>query len=640
MADNKIEIEIVAQVDKVQKTLSAFKDSTEKNFEGLADNIGASLTGGLTEAAISASKALLPIGAALAGIKLTIDEAFKGDQIKAINAQFELLSNQAGLTADSLRSNLVGAADGLVDDTDLIQSASKAIIELGSAAAAIPETLDLARKATSLFGGEVTDNFERINQAIATGNTRGLRQIGILIDQQKALKDYANEIGVSVGSLTEAGRQQAILNAVLEKGQSVFDGVNPTINETGTSFTRLTVATKQIYDALAILAASTFGSTIAATFNSLAGLATLTADSIKSITGIEKLPISDQAEILNRKLEETNKQITQVQASIAQGFVRNDLEPLTQQAEKLRLQLSLLDEERRKSNSAERINAPVNEGPNKFDQAIDEANKAKALASVAQLNAQTIELQRTSYNEQQFALEQSRAKMAEADAQFEAARAQAIVDNGGNLANLTAQGHAQIEALEQNHQAKIAQLKESGDRVGQILAQNFQKLVGNGIAGAVQNITTSLIKGQNVFANFGKFILGLLGDFAIQVGTTIILAGQAYKSLGDFTGTAPLIAGVALVAIGTILKSLQGGGGSELAGGGGGGGGTAPGGVAFGPVNETGQLTAVNASQVGTKVEINVQGNVLDKRETGLYFAQVIQEHFDNTGTVIAGGKI
>jgi hypothetical protein len=38
-----------------------------------------------------------------------------------------------------------------------------------------------------------------------------------------------------------------------------------------------------------------------------------------------------------------------------------------------------------------------------------------------------------------------------------------------------------------------------------------------------------------------------------------------------------------------------------------------------------------------TGVVINVQGNILDRRETGLELAKVLSESFDTNGTIVRG---
>src|SRR5437868_1134280 len=68
------------------------------------------------------------IGVAFLAVKTALDLTKEAEQVKQINQQFEMLSANAGLASKALKDGLVEAANGLVDDTDLLHAANKAII--------------------------------------------------------------------------------------------------------------------------------------------------------------------------------------------------------------------------------------------------------------------------------------------------------------------------------------------------------------------------------------------------------------------------------------------------------------------------------------------------------------------------------
>src|SRR3990167_2381775 len=120
----------------------------------------------------------------------------EGEKVQQINRSFESLAKSAGLSGQEIREGLVGAAKGLADDTDIILAANKAIVGLGSQAEKLPQVMELARKATYLFGGDLVQNFEAMNHAIASGNTRALKNMGIMVDAESAVNKYAeSQIG-------------------------------------------------------------------------------------------------------------------------------------------------------------------------------------------------------------------------------------------------------------------------------------------------------------------------------------------------------------------------------------------------------------------------------------------------------------
>lgn len=199
---------------------------------------------------------------------------------------------------------------------------------------------------------------------------------------------------------------------------------------------------------------------------------------------------------------------------------------------------------------------------------------------------------------------------------------------------------------------------DSAERL-RAVRQEAETLVGylktgfiNGIANAFSAVGASLVNGSNGFEAFGKSILRTLGQLAIQVGSFFIAVGAGLAAttiLFGFSGAAAIAAGVALVTLGGALQALAGGGGGK------GGGAEAAsssngaqdsgGGVSAGtaaPIGES--LTSaqsVERQAPGTSVEVNIAGNVLgDKRTLGRAIAEAINESFGADGTVIARGAL
>jgi hypothetical protein len=167
------------------------------------------------------------------------------------------------------------------------------------------------------------------------------------------------------------------------------------------------------------------------------------------------------------------------------------------------------------------------------------------------------------------------------------------------------------------------------------LSQALQGGLKSAISGGLASIGASLAKGENVFGNFGKTILGIFADLAIQVGTIMVSMGLGLDSLKaaltTFNGPLLIAAGAALVVLGGALKALSGGPAAAAAGGAQ----SSGGGVA------SSDPAAVSPNDIAsqgpkTQVSINVEGNILDRRESGLALAEVIQEYFDTNSGVLA----
>jgi hypothetical protein len=166
----------------------------------------------------------------------------------------------------------------------------------------------------------------------------------------------------------------------------------------------------------------------------------------------------------------------------------------------------------------------------------------------------------------------------------------------------------------------------------------------DGVAHSFASIGDALVKGKNAFLAFGQALLGVFGDLAIQIGTFYFLLGLANLFLNPAAAAAEIAGGLALIVLGGALKAFaqtSGNGMASSAGAAGGGAAPAGGGVAADPNLSTASPDHFNdrqRGQGGTKVEIHVQGNILDRRQTGLELAEVINEAFGSNGVTYATG--
>ncbi len=164
--------------------------------------------------------------------------------------------------------------------------------------------------------------------------------------------------------------------------------------------------------------------------------------------------------------------------------------------------------------------------------------------------------------------------------------------------------------------------------------------IKTGIVNSVAAIGTAVAKGQNAFKAFGSQIFSIMGDIAIQLGATFIAIGIGVEAIRNsiigLTGGPALAVGLALVLLGGFLKGLGGGGSSSgpttpAAGGGG-----VSGGDPSVPTSDFGDPQEQERVKPKTEVNINVQGNILDRRESGMAIAEILNEYFDTNDGVLA----
>lgn len=622
------------------------------------------LVSGLGSVAVAAGA----VGTAFIAVKTAISLVTEAEEIKAINSQFEMLSKNAGLATDVLASGLRKAGAGLVDDTDLLKAANQGIVTLGANASKLPETLELARKVTALYGGELVDNFERLNQAIASGQTRALKQMGIIVDQKKAYEDYAKSIGVSVNALSEQGKQQAMLNAVLERGQKNFAGVNADLKEATNTITQIKVIFKDLGEAIALAFDKTMGPAVKSflgTVKEIAGqvktaaLATFGEGAEKSAAQITELQL--KSKMLNAELDRTTKavwfgdpekspaviglktRIAQVQAEIAALEQKKE----AQEAEKKSASPAASAAAGPSGNSAvdlekeRKLNTAFEADMLKIKQERLDAEK-KLVTDLAQV--EDLDRQEKLLKEQQFSVQIQQIKDNENLSKAQKEQLLIEVDRTQKLQMLAleqelADKRAALYDNYQKHSTSVfdgiskafqanalKQKKELMDfgKLGQFTFDTFASHATNSLMelGAGTKSATDIIKG---------FFFGMVGDMAQQYGQFMLLSSIWPPNPAGLAG------GAALLVLAGFLKSQAGSSASS-------GGSTSASAVAAGSeapgaasgitggTESTSPVDSVNQNQVARKaVTIQIQGNYFETDQTKTKLMDMMRDATDAT---------
>jgi hypothetical protein len=191
---------------------------------------------------------------------------------------------------------------------------------------------------------------------------------------------------------------------------------------------------------------------------------------------------------------------------------------------------------------------------------------------------------------------------------------------------------------------KVADLEAKAAKKRKEMLDQANKIMNSAMANAlssgIQNIVQSLAKGESIFKNFSSFIIQTFGDLAIQLGQFYIAQGLANMALLSANPGAQIATGVALVALGSIMKSF-------FAGGLGGGGGVAgvgqqpaPG-QAAGVPNDIASPDAIDEerSKPQTNVSINVSGSLVHQEELGEFITRTLNESFGKQGVTLTDAR-
>ncbi len=147
----------------------------------------------------------------------------RGAGVNDVKEQFVTLTGAIGETSDAILNKLQKATLGTISNFDLMKTANLAMSQGLTLTADQFGTLgDTAAVLADRTGVDLKTAFDTLTQAMATGQDRTLKTIGLNIDAAKAEEDYARSIGKKRGELDESEKKHAIQNAILQEGQNIL----------------------------------------------------------------------------------------------------------------------------------------------------------------------------------------------------------------------------------------------------------------------------------------------------------------------------------------------------------------------------------------------------------------------------------
>lgn len=645
MADVDIKVKISKDSADFDSGIKNSTSAAEKLADTVTDRLGGDgrkVFGDL--AGIINGRLAVALGAAgVAGLALkkTFDFTLEAEKIQQIQNSFNALASSAGLSGQSLQEGLSSATRGLADGDDVLQAANRAIVQLGENASILPQTMELARKATSLFGGDLVTNFQAFNDALASGNVRALRQFGIIVDSDKALKDFARTQGVSVSALNDQGKKQAIMNAALEVAKSKLSSVDETTNQATQAYQKFQVSFKELGDAIAETAQqSGFFKTL---LTSLGDAADYAGRILKERfgNGLDNQNLKTElASSRVAQLETSLKSLQATQAS-APSFAKDQFnEQIVKTKQDLDLARIAMDDYRKsqvllsQAKPEEKSAAPKSF----IDPAVVQQQQAQALGQIQGFRGQLLAAQEAYYSQNNDLAQRtidldaiSEQKKVLIMQEFEAKRI-ALIAQQAQTRTLTKQQMDEAEVtLEAEKQYKLlsivsesqAQIQARTKQLNESLKSSLVTGMTNSIAGFGKAIAT----GENAFSAFGKSMLEMLGDMAIQIGQFMLIGGLGLQSLYSGNPAGSIVYGVALIALGGLLKGFA----SKGSAGGGG--------VASQPANAGGEITSnpeLESRGPQSTISVVVQGSVFDSDESGMRIAEMLKEQFNMRDVKVA----
>lgn len=645
--------DFISQVGEAKGSIAELADS--ESLSGLIKGLG--------EVGIAVGV----MGAAFFAVKESMDMVFDAENIKSVNAQFDILTQSAGVMGDKLKEALIQSGRGWVDETTLIEHANKALVQFQGGADKIPELMEIARKATSVFGGSITDNFDRLAEAVASGRTQALRYYGIQIDMNKAYKDYAASIGVAVGSLSKAGQQQAILNQAITMGREKFKNVDEDIRENINLWEQLKAIVKDIGETIALAFDNIAGPALARFFGKMKGTLETAKTWLQATIGHGSEQAAASVKLLNDRISDTKQKLDDIKnhkgfaASMTTGEAQIQTQLLTSQLKNYEAELGKADkanekfvQDKQKREAAAATQSPASvQTVDPEKRAQQEAKAAKEIAaldtkltqqkiqnmdSVAEANALydqqrkeqahdvEVQIQEVKASEAAGTLTKKQAAqelirlnqlkdlaMQKDDATLAKMQEQAL-DNYKNNSETVFEGVGRaFQSMSLKNQHALKDFGAQGDKT----AQSF----GSHMTNAFQQIGSGAKSGTDAMKDA---FFGMIGDVAAQYGQMMMLASI-------FPPNPPVFAaGAALEMLSGMLGSMSSGS-SPLT----------PGSAATGisgdpgslnnPANPTGGTSLASSGTGPKSVNLIVQGNVFNNDQTQRWLVDQIRQAADAT---------
>lgn len=613
MADSNDTSQFRLDLDTAEFIVQANQASLAIQGIGSSENLS-----GLIEGLASAAPLIGALAVAFFGVKEAFDAVFEGENIKAVNAEFESLTKQAGVFGDTLKEKLVTAANGWVDETSLMQAANKAMLGMDTGIEHLGDLMEIARQRSAVMGGTILDSFNEITRAVETGSTRQLRHLGIIVDQQKAYRDYAVSIGLTVDVLSTAGKQQAVLNAVLDDAKKHLSANQDELKRTQTAWAQLKTSFVEFKDTVATI----FEQTLGPIFSKFLQLSKSVADGITGslravapIMGINLKLTKDSTAASADQLAQEKKTadeklaIEQKRSTDAEAFAKKKAES---QKELAALDNQLTQEELKNVNTIKAADALYEtQKQNIIKQT--EAQEAQINAKVAQGLMNKNQARAMNDRLDQISIEKQKAL----ELDLEATRQRALDNYAKQSAHTFAGISAGATAASHKSQVELVDMSKVG--------ANAVAAFGTS---ATSNIAAFGAGTKSATDAVGGMFAGMAGGMAMQYGELMLLSSVWPPNPIGLAG------GAALIALGGYLNGLSGGSSSAssspaVSASGGSGMYLTPPGAA--PLASTGATPSAVTAAPQKAVTINIQGNYMDTEQTRQALVQMIRTEQDAT---------
>jgi lambda family phage tail tape measure protein len=212
----------------------------EKKLKGLEDQ--SKKTESAAQGLSGMFKGLAVALGALQLASMVKDAAMMAARYETLGAVMKNVGGNAGYTADQMNQyekSLRKTGIAMIESRTILARLAQANIDLSKSS----ELARIAQDAAVIGGINSSEAFERMVQAITSGEVEILRHIGLNVDFQASYERLAAQLGKTTKSLTAQEKMQAKVNAVMGAGPGIagtYEAAMGTAGKMITSITRYT----------------------------------------------------------------------------------------------------------------------------------------------------------------------------------------------------------------------------------------------------------------------------------------------------------------------------------------------------------------------------------------------------------------
>jgi len=231
----------------------------------------------------SVGKSALKVGASffaarglITGLTRSIELAGRFEKVER---GFSNLAKASGFSSQSL-GKLQKATDGTMSSMQLMTQANNAmLLGIVDSEDQMAELFDISQRLASSLGKDTTFGIESMVTGLGRQSKLMLDNLGIMVDTNKAYKDYAENLGVTVSQLSDQQKKQAFVNAAMSQANTL---VNKLGAETLTSADHIN-RMKAALEESAIELGTTFSAAVETAADSLVRFLKFTQGAVKEI---------------------------------------------------------------------------------------------------------------------------------------------------------------------------------------------------------------------------------------------------------------------------------------------------------------------------------------------------------------------